>query len=86
MATLAHWSRLAKPAFRQFRSSGMTPSTISRPAYRHERKSLWSKPLPESPQVTFVSPQGLANLALEPTAFNDRALIEPWIYCGSAQR
>jgi folate-dependent phosphoribosylglycinamide formyltransferase PurN len=27
----------------------------------------------------------LANLALEPRAFNDRALIEPSIYCGSAQ-
>jgi phosphoribosylglycinamide formyltransferase-1 len=38
----------------------------------------------ESPQVTFVSPQGLVNFALEPTAFNDRALIEPWIYSLSA--
>ena len=35
--------------------------------------------------MTFVSPQVLANLALEPRAFNDRGLIEPWIYSGSAQ-
>ena len=35
--------------------------------------------------MTFVSPQGLADLALEPRAFNDRALIEPWLCCGSAQ-
>ena len=35
--------------------------------------------------MTFASPQGLANLALEPRAFNDRGLIEPWIYSGSAQ-
>jgi hypothetical protein len=35
--------------------------------------------------VTFASPEGLADLALEPRAFNDRDLIEPWIYSGSAQ-
>ncbi len=35
--------------------------------------------------MTFVSPQGVANLALKPRAFNDRVLIEPRIYSSSAQ-
>src|SRR6478609_5632233 len=39
----------------KFRSSGMTPSTISKLACGHGRKSSWSKRLQESPQVTFVS-------------------------------
>jgi hypothetical protein len=67
------------PIVRQckFRSSEVTPSTISRRACGHERESSWSKRLQESRQVTFVSPQGLANVS-EQRAFDDRAVIEPW--------
>ena len=34
--------------------------------------------------MTFVSPQGLANVS-EQRAFDDRAVIEPWIDSGSTQ-
>jgi hypothetical protein len=45
-----------------FRSSGMTRSTISKLACVHERRSSWSKRLQQSPSVTFVSAQRLANV------------------------
>jgi hypothetical protein len=35
--------------------------------------------------VTFVSPLGLTDPALDPRAFDDQGLIELWIYSGSHQ-
>src|SRR5262245_35512171 len=48
----------------KFRFSWVTPSTISRLACGHERKSSWSKRLQESPPVTFASRVALARAVL----------------------